>query len=218
MAEHLNIKEVKELFQEAKNKRQPHEFEIREAFEFSKAARNFDQHGNQKNQAPNRTRQYDATIVRGARNLVTNTIRLLVPQNKRWATIDFRTKELKDTFGGQFTDAIAKGNDKLFRHFADSNFYLAITEGMYDSVIAGTMCIMMIDEVAKPLNYLAIPVDELYFLEDYDEKVDVVFRSHELTARQLVNRFGEDNILKKVKDMMMFKTSDCSIQMQGIRT
>src|SRR2546421_9051115 len=51
------------------------------------------------------------------------------------------------------------------------------------------MAVMFIDEPDHPLRYMPIPLDELYFLERYDETIDCVFREHRMTARQIMSRF-----------------------------
>lgn len=190
-------RELKQLFEEAQDKRRPHEDEIKEAFELVKPNREW--RPETTNSAPDRTQKVDSTLARMTRNLVTNTVRLLIPSNGQWAKVDFRTDALRKRFEVDFATEVNAANDKLFRHFTDSGFYLATTEALYDEVIGGTMCVMFDDRAGKPLDYIPVPTDELFFLETFGGKVDVVFRQHEMSARQIIDRFGEKNLADRVK-------------------
>lgn len=185
------------LFAAAEEKRRPHEDELAEAFDLVKPIREWRPYRSRSR--PDRTQMVDATLVRMARNLVTNTIRLLIPPNGQWAKLTGKTDVLEDKVQQAFPNEVRAANDKLFRHFIDSNFYLATTEALYDGIIGGTFGIMFNDQEGEPLNYLAVPSDELFFLESHDGNVDTVFRRHDLTARQIVQRFGEDNVLDSIK-------------------
>ena len=192
--------ELQKLFNSACEKRVPHESEIQEAFELVKPIREWQPH-NQTNAAPDRDTMVDATLARMTRNLVTNTIRLLIPPNGQWARITFVNDALEDQYGPRYANHRTDADDKLHRHFVESNFYLAVTEALYDEVIGGTMCLQFIDDVENPnpkrqkLNYIAVPTDELYFLEEFDQTVDVVFRKHSMSGRQIMQRWGHLNIL-----------------------
>ena len=185
------------LFNAAEEKRRPHEDELVEAYDLVKPIREWRPY--KRTSRPDRTRMLDATLNRMTRNLVTNTIRLLIPPNGQWAKVTGRSDHLEDKVQQTFPSEVRAANDKLFRHFIDSNFYLATTEALYDEIIGGTMGIMFIDRVGEPLNYLAVPSDELFFLEEHDQKIDVVFRRHDMTARQIVQRFGVKNCLKRIR-------------------
>lgn len=190
----------KNLFAKAKERRQTHEYEIQDAYCYGKPNREFlnTRHEN----LPDRSEVYDITAVLGVRRLVTTTIRLLVPQIQPWASIEYKNEAIKQSLSNRHSKRIAHVNEQFHEHFMSSNFYLAATEALYDDVVAGTMCIQFIDIPGEPLHYLAVPVGQLYFLEDHDEKVDVVFREHEMTARQAASRFGEDDLPDDVKDQL----------------
>ena len=191
-------KELRQLYEEAKEKRTPHEAEIKEAYELVSPHREWQPEST--NTVPDRTKRVDSTLARMTRSLVTNTIRLLIPPNGQWAKVAFRSDALEKRFRVDFANEIDAANDKLFRHFTDSGFYLATAEALKDEVIGGTMCVMFVDIPGKPLDYLPVPTDELVFLETFAGTVDVVFRCHEMSARQIIDRFGEKNVHQRVKE------------------
>lgn len=217
MTSEAKIDKLKRLLKRAKALRQPHEESIRDAYELAKPSREFDR---QKGTATSRI-LWNASLARGARNLNTNVNKLLIPQNKPFAEIVLKTDFLKKNFGAQLAPALAHANDVLFNHYLNSNFFLATTEALYDAIIAGTGCVMQIDEETSPLEYLAIPIGQLFFLEDYDQKVDTVFRQHEMTARQVVSRFGDkvpENITTANKERpdQIFKIVESVVPENGV--
>lgn len=215
--------EQKALFKAAKEKRLPHESSIMEAFDFGKSGQRF--RASNETQYQESSPKHTSTIIRTGRNLITNTMRLLLNQNSQWTEIGLRTQQWKDEHGGKLVDQLKYANDTLLSHFNNSNFYLATTEGLYSNVFAGTMCIMFVDMPDRPeipLNYISVPIDELFFLEDYNGMVDTVFREHSMSARQIVSRWGEENVHKDILEAIedddptkSFNLKECVIPSGG---
>lgn len=178
----------KATFEHAKKLREPHETEIRDAYKFSYPSRAFDKQPGEK---IDRSKIYDDTATHSVRSLVTNVIKLLVPQNRQWARITLKTAKLKEQLETALAERVMGWNDALNNHFLTSNFYLKMDEAMNDAVVAGTACIAFYDRVGEPLTYISVPVDQLYFTQDHNGNVDAVFREHELTGRQMIGRFGK---------------------------
>jgi len=178
--------EVKRLLEHAKSLRLPHENEIKDAYLHTFPAREFDR---EQGQEVDRTKLYDATAVGAVTDLRTTTIRLLVPQNRPWASIAFKTELLKEKLATQFAPILNDANEKLFTHFRTSNFYLALGESLIDAIVGGTGCLAFVDG-DDGLSYMSIPTSQLYFLEDHKGVVDATFREHQMTARQVVSRFA----------------------------
>lgn len=179
--------QIKSDFEKAKKLREPHESEIREAYEMVKDSRMFSYQGEHQGQAKARTRR-DATVRKAARNLVTNIQRLLIPQNRRWSDIQIEN-QYREEIGTTLDKRIREANDYMYREYLGSQFFLAITESLWDAVISGVGCIQIIDQDGEPIEFASIPVDELYFLEDQYHQVDQTFRRHELTPRQYQQRY-----------------------------
>lgn len=193
--------ELRKLFNAANSKRMPHESEILEAFELVKPIREWRPWKG--TTTPRRETMVDATLARMARNLVTNTVRLLIPPNGQWVRNTLKNDTLEKQYGPRFSDQLADADDKLQRHFIKSNFYLAITESLYDEIIGGTMCLQFVDDPHRPLNYLPVPTDELFFLEEFDQTVDVVFRAHDMQARQIQKRWGHLDLSSEIKEAVL---------------
>jgi hypothetical protein len=177
----------KQTFQAAKALRAPHEDEIKQAFRFSHPAREF---GKREGNKVDRSKLFDTTATLAVRSLVTNVIKLLVPQNRQWARISLRTPKLKEQLETALADRTMAWNDAINKHFLTSNFYLKMDESMVDAVVGGTACILFYDKVGEPLSYISVPIDQLSFTQDHNGEIDCVFREHELTGRQMISRFA----------------------------
>jgi len=73
-----------------------------------------------------------------------------------------------------------------------------LNESLFDCAGIGTGCIAFIDEPGKNLDFMAIPINQIFFLENYYGYVDVVFRQHVYTTRQIEQRWGEEALPKSV--------------------
>lgn len=189
--------DLKLLKKAAEDKRQIVEKEIIDAYRTAKPSREFQSRGKM---PPDRSSIYDATIGKGSRTLVTNTMRLLINPLQPFSQMVFATDEIKKMLNPFLGEALALENAKLHQHFLHSQFYPATTEALWDDVIAGTMCVMFVDEEDRDLDYMAIPIDELVFLENERGIVDVVFRDHEMTKRQLMGRYGATRLPSHIVD------------------
>lgn len=175
---------ILELLAKAKKLRQPHETEIRDAYALVKPSRSFDE----KSQGASRPVIFDATLRRSTRNLVTNILRLLIPQNRRWADITIQN-QFRKTVGTQLDRRVAEANEFMFRYYLQSNFFLAVTESLWDAAISGVGCLLIIDRDGEPVEFQSIPSGELYFLQNADGHVDTVFRCFTLSRNQLLGKY-----------------------------
>lgn len=181
------MERVKRLFEHAKQCRTPFESVIRECYRYTLPEREpftLDKHS-----VPDREPNYDTTAREAVKSLITAVMTLLIPASKRWAQIQFRTTEYRNRYGTGYAAVLNDANERLQRHLLESNFYLAVSEAMGDAVIAGVGCLAVIDEDGKPLSYMAIPSDQMCFTEAANGSVDAVFREHQMTTRQILDRW-----------------------------
>ena len=78
------------------------------------------------------------------------------------------------------------------RYAPEANFSNQITEAYYALGVHGTTCVFVDDELGQGLRYKTIPVHQIYLGEDFTGRIDTVFRSYKLTARQAVQEFGDE--------------------------
>jgi hypothetical protein len=186
MAE-VNFNYVKNLLTKAKAARQPHEGEISEAY--SLTFPNRDIWANLES-ATDRTKLYDMSAVDGVQNLVSTVLSLLIPQNQQWAYIDVRS-EVKSKIASDIRRMVDTANKTVFNVLKDSNFYVAAGEALTDCVISGTGAICVMNPLSgNGMDFMSIPTSQLYFLANYKDDIDVVFREHTLSAQSIFERYG----------------------------
>ena len=183
-----NIDYIKQLLRKAKDARAKHEPEISEAYSYSYPHRDIWRSAESNT---DRTKLYDMTAVDGVNNLVSTILNLLIPQNQMWAYIDARD-EVKKTIAPDVRQMLDMANKIVFNVLRSSNFYVAISEAIQDCVIAGTGAIALYDPMQEngSMDFMAIPTNQLYFLTNYKDEVDVVFREHEQSLQYVYERYG----------------------------
>lgn len=179
---------TKRLFQKAKDARQKHEEEISEAYGFTYPHRDI---WRSIESNTDRTKLFDMTAVDGVQNLVSTILNLLIPQNQQWAYLDVR-EEVKKTIAPDIRNILDTTNKTIFKTLRDSNFYVAVSEAIQDCVIAGTGAIALYDPMQEngQIDFMAIPTNQLYFLTNYRDEVETVFREHEQTQQYVYEKYG----------------------------
>ena len=179
---------TRKLFQKAKLARHKHEEEISEAYGFTYPQRDI---WRSMESNTDRTKLYDMTAVDGVQNLVSTILNLLIPQNQQWAYIDTR-EELKKTIAPDVRQILDISNKTIFKTLRDGNFYVAVSEALQDCVIAGTGALALYDPMQEngQIDFMAIPTNQLYFLTNYKDEVETVFREHEQTQQYVYERYG----------------------------
>jgi hypothetical protein len=178
---------VKKLWAAASQARAPQEAEIADAYRYTYPRRDWYKFPGEQ---VDRQHLYDTTAANAATDLLTNIMNFLVPQNRAWASIQLRTQQLQRTLGSQFAVDLNTWNQTLFDHFSRSNFYLAASEAMLDSIVGGTGALAVYDDPMKPdISYFAVPLNQLYFLENHAGVVDVIFRCFHISNRDCLELY-----------------------------
>lgn len=198
------VEKLKKSLSKAQSMKTPHQNEMRDAYLFTIPSREVFSH--QAGTQIDRHKLFDTTATSGVLNLVTLIMRLMIPQNDRWAGVEIRESIKTAKFASQpLPYSLARGldafNRSLFDIFGQSNFYLAADEAMHDCVIAGTGCLALYPGTTKfrPIEYRAIDPEQLFFTENSNGMPDIVFREHMMSIRQLIQRWGLDNLPDKIK-------------------
>ncbi|MDR2724882.1 MAG: head-tail connector protein, partial [Candidatus Adiutrix sp.] len=116
---------------------------------------------------------------------------VLTPRTRKWHTLVTGDPGLdQDPEVSRWLEAL---RDTLFRarYAPEANFANQITEAYYSLGVHGTACLFVDDELGRGLRYKHIPLHQLYLAEDAAGRIDTVFRSYKLTARQAFQEFGE---------------------------
>ena len=78
----------------------------------------------------------------------------------------------------------------------------------------GTACIFIGDPVNREgVSFRAIHIEEIFIAENADGIIDTVFRSFEMTVRQIVQKWGEKSLSPRIAKMYEKKDYDKQVQL-----
>jgi hypothetical protein len=170
----------------AKEARHSHEDEISEAYNFTFPNRDI---WRTYESNTDRSKLFDSTATDSVQNLVSTILGLLIPQNQQWAYIDVRD-DVKERVATDIKRLLDTTNKTVFKVIRDSNFYTAASEALMDAVISGTGA-MALYHKPMGIDFMAIPTNQLYFLSEYNDKIETIFREHHITAQMAFEMYGE---------------------------
>jgi hypothetical protein len=141
---------------------------------------------------------YDTTVGRANMTLAAGQLNYLTPSNDNWFSFD-APEELKKRGGDIAEKWFGECTEIARRELARSNFYLEIHEMYLDRGGFGTAHLHCEEGKTNLLNFSNAEVGT-YSVDENDEGVvDTVFREITLTARQAVQKFGLENVGKKIR-------------------
>lgn len=118
------------------------------------------------------------------------------PRGQKWHGVEPSGEAKEDQRSKEWSDSFVTFLFKQ-RYSAKSNFASQLHE-CYLSLLAFGNCVMIVEDMLNGyIRYKSGHLKEFYFSENAFGKVDTVYRKYELTARQALERFG-DNTPEKV--------------------
>lgn len=115
---------------------------------------------------------------------------MLTPRASRWHDLTMRGRDADDAAKKQ----LAEVTDTLFRYRyrPGANFASQAHETYIGIGAFGNGCIFVDDEIGRGPIYRAIPFAQLWWSENFQGRIDTVHRKFELTARQWMQKFGDE--------------------------
>ncbi len=145
---------------------------------------------------------YDSTAVWCVDRLASGIEALIVPQSDFWhgySLSDF-TKEDETQEEKLFLERLRNLTFKL-RYDADTGWVPAIQTAIRRVVAFGNAFVFVEEGWDKRalFRYRYLPLNECYVDENHQNQVDYFCRYYTMTARQAVQKFGEDKVSKSIK-------------------
>ena len=146
------------------------------------------------------TSNFDATAAEGLERYTAAIAGLTIPRNQRWHGLTVADKDLARSAAVQRWCEHA--TDQLFAHryAAHAGFEMQATADIRRGGKYG-YCGLWADEwLGRGLFYRSINNAEVYCDEDFRGRVDTTHRKFELTVRQAVQQFGEENLTDRMRE------------------
>ena len=149
---------------------------------------------------PNTSRQsglFDTTGVEACQAYAAGCMAWLSPSESTWFKFE-PPKEFEDSDAAMAW--YGKCTEITREILANSNFYREIHKAYLDDGAFGTAALVVEPDAELGLNFKTLRIGSYSILEDSRGQVDTVFAEFEYTARQAVDRFGEEQVSRKVRE------------------
>jgi hypothetical protein len=97
-----------------------------------------------------------------------------------------------------------KTRDLMLEIFARSNLYRALPSVYMDGILFGNGCMYTMDDDDDVMRFYHYPTGTYYWGLSHRLEIDTIYRPFQLTVKQVVERWGEENVsnrvLRKYKD------------------
>jgi len=196
---HIEPKDAKRLYGEAKSIRSPHEHDMRMASAYclpwDYSAWQSDGPATVQGMAGARRIMYDSTGVRSLPKYVAILQRIATPDGQRWHNL--RPSDVALRSKTRVRDYFDQLNDLLFRYrYNPTAGFISASGEMYGSLGAYGNAPLYIGQ-RKPktrsqqpgLRYKACPIRDVFFLTDDEGEIVIIFRRFWLNVRQFMVKF-----------------------------
>lgn len=139
---------------------------------------------------------FDSTAPLALERFAAAIEQMITPRTQRWHELSSGPRDGGDpsTDDAELKRYLYDATTTLFRaRYAPQANFASQAHETYTSLGAfGNGAIFVDDMIGRGLRYRSIPFAELYFAENFQGMVDTVHRRFEMTARQWMQRFGDE--------------------------
>ena len=148
--------------------------------------------------------RYDDTALRAVDRLASGMESLVTPQSEKWHGLAV-TDPLAPEPSDEELEYFERYRDYMFavRYNSRSGFIGAHQKALRSAIALGTGIVFLEECMgreahATPALYRYLPLSECYLAVDAQGEPDTLYRRFTMTARQMVQRFGEENLADPV--------------------
>lgn len=140
----------------------------------------------------------DATATEALDTLGAGMLGGMTSPARQWFRLTVSDQDLEsDTSVKGFLSDLQK---KMLSVFAKSNVYQALNTVYLELATYGTACVIALPSRDRVIHLHVMTAGEYWLAENSEHRVDTMYREMRMTARQIVERFGIDNVSKRVAD------------------
>lgn len=140
---------------------------------------------------------FDTTAIEARKRLAAGMYNWMAPPDKRWFELVPEDDELaKDEEVKDFFSEVTK---IISFAMANSNWSTVLIQVLNNLACGLDGVVYCEDGGNLPLNFRSFPVETVCYSENSKGKVDTVFREFKMTARQIVQEFGNEDLPEKIR-------------------
>lgn len=148
---------------------------------------------------------YDGTALQAVDLLSASLHGMLTSGATPWFHLDMKDADVGRN--DEVQEWLEDSSKRMIRAFNQSNFETEVHEMYVDLVVFGTAC-MFIEMDDGTLRFSTRHISEFYVQENQYGIVDTVFRLYKSPARQVVQRFGLDNVTDYIQKVFQKKPDE----------
>jgi hypothetical protein len=140
---------------------------------------------------------YDSTAPMAAQSLAASIHGALTSPATKWFRLRFRTDDLNKM--KEAKEWLEECEDRVFMALQDSNFNIEAAEAYMDLVCFGTTVLVEeteSEDTWEGVQFQVIHIRGCYFDMDWNRDVRNLYREMDMTAGQIVSKFGDDTPAK----------------------
>jgi hypothetical protein len=103
---------------------------------------------------------------------------------------------------GRVREYLGEVQARMYKIFASSNFYSSIHMAYTELAGFGTCCLLEDEDLEKGVRFKTLTAGEYYLAEDRRGRVDTVYRTTWMSATQMAQEFGRENLSDSVKSAL----------------
>jgi len=142
------------------------------------------------------TRLFDSTAVRANMVLAAGCMSYITPADSRWFSLE-APEGIED--GDGVSEYFSEVTEIILETLARSNFHTAIHELYLDRGCFGTGVIFVEGGETTSIVFKNIDIGTFVLAENHEGNVDTCFRKFDMTARQIVEEFGIENVSDTIR-------------------
>ena len=143
---------------------------------------------------------YDATATDAAGALAAGMLGGITSPARPWFRLTTGDPEEDARF--EIRDWLSDVTERLQHVFLRSNVYPALIQCYEELAVFGTACLVALPSEKEVIHVHTMTVGEYWIAEDYESNVTTLFRRFTMTAEQMVEEFGRENVSKPVRDAL----------------
>ena len=138
----------------------------------------------------NKITLYDTTAVTESDNMVSGLLTNMVPAGQKFFSFTTSDNEVAEL--DRVKSYMARATEIQHEELFSSNYILQLTETLRSLVVFGTGC--SFSKYNNGLSFTDWDISRYQIQEDEDGKVDTIFIKFQLTAKQAVQKWGQDAV------------------------
>jgi len=141
---------------------------------------------------------FDGTAIHSLELLASSLHGMLTSSVNRWFGLRF--KETAINQNDEAREWLEDVTDKMYLAFSRSNFQQEVFETYFDLIAFGTSCLQIEEDKDDIIRFSSRHIKEIYISEDAKGMVNCIYRRFKMSAKATVEKFGLENVSKKVQD------------------